>query len=114
MGQHLHLPASLGRKLAAYRGIGSDQVLLHRLIQRCPTFGMTHPHHPIGQALPILFCANESSLLFQVGIELLEVLLGQLAQWNLAQLRDDMLIDGTLISVLRGGAETGLDVSLIA
>ena len=74
---------------------------------------MTHPHHPIGQALPILFCANEPPLLFQVGVELLEVLLGQLAQRNLAQLRDDMLIDGTFISVLRGRAETGLDVSLI-
>ena len=74
---------------------------------------MTHSHHPIGQALPILFCANEPPLIFQVGIELLEVLLGQLAQRNLAQLRDDMLIDGALICVLRSGAEAGLAVSLI-
>ena len=83
---------------------------MHRLIQRCPTFGVTHSHHPIGQALPKLFCADEPSLLFQVSVELLEVLLGQLAQRNLAQLRDDMLIDGALISVLCGGSETGLDV----
>ena len=48
-----------------------------------------------------------------MGVELLEILLGHLAQWDLAQLRDDMLIDSTLISVLRSGAETGLDVSLI-
>ena len=44
---------------------------------------------------------------------MLEVLLGQLAQRDLTQLGDDMLIDGTLIGVLRGGAETGLDVGLI-
>ena len=62
---------------------------------------MTHTHHPIGQALPILFCANEPPLLFQVGVELLEVLLGQLAQRNLAQLRDDMLIDGIVNGAIR-------------
>ena len=112
-GQHLHLPSPLGRQLTAHSRVASDQVLLHRLIQRCPTFGVTHSHHPIGQTFPKLFCAGKPPLLFQVGIELLEVLLGQLAQRNLAQLRDDMLIDGTLISVLRGGTETGLDVGLI-
>ena len=69
---------------------------MHRLIQRCPTFGVTHSHHPIGQTFPKLFCADKPPLLFQMGIELLEVLLGQLAQRNLAQLRDDMLIDGML------------------
>lgn len=62
---------------------------------------MTHTHHPIGQALPILFCANEPPLLFQVGVELLEVLLGQMAQRNLAQLRDDMLIDGIVNGAIR-------------
>ena len=39
--------------------------------------------------------------------------MGQLTQRNFAKLWDDMLIDGTLIRVLRGGAETGLDVGLI-
>ena len=109
----MHLPSPLGRQLAAHSRVASDQVLLHRLVQCRPAFGMAHPHHTVGQALPILFGADEPSLLFQVSVELLEVLLGQLAQRNLAKLRDDMLIDGALISALRGGAETGLDVGLI-
>ena len=70
---------------------------MHRLIQRCPTFGVTHSHHPIGQALPILFGADKPPLFFQIGIELLEILLTQLAQWDTAQLGDDVLVDGSLL-----------------
>ena len=48
-----------------------------------------------------------------MGVELLEILLGQLTQRDLAQLWDDVLVDVGLIGVLRGGAETGLYVGLI-
>ena len=61
-----------------------------------------------------MFRADEPPLLFQVGIELLKVLLSQLAQRDFAQLRDNMLVDGALICVLCGGTEAGLDVGLIS
>ena len=74
---------------------------------------MAHPHHPVGEPLAVEIGADEPALFFQVGVELLEIFLGQLAQRDLAQLRNDVLVDVGLISVLRGGAETGLDVGLI-
>lgn len=112
-GQHLHFPAPLGRQFAAYCRVGPDQVLLHCLVQGRPAFGMAHPYHPVGETLAVEIGADEPALFFQVGVELLEILLGQLAQRDLAQLRDDVLVDGGLIGVLRGGAETGFDVGLI-
>ena len=112
-GQYLHLPAPLGRQLAADCRVGPDQVLLHCLVQGCPALGVAHPHHPVGEPLAVEISADEPALLFQVGVELLEILLGQLAQRDLAQLRNDVLVDVGLIGVLRGGAETGLDVGLI-
>ena len=74
---------------------------------------MAHPHHPVGETLAVEIGADEPALLFQVGVELLEILLRQLAQRDLAQLWNDVLVDVGLIGVLRGGAETGLDVGLI-
>ena len=112
-GQHLHLPAPLWRQFAADCRVGPDQVLLHRLVQGCPAFGVAHPHHPIRQAFPVEIGADQPALFFQVGVELLEILLGQLAQRDLAQLRNDVLVDVGLIGMLRGGAETGFDVGLI-
>ena len=47
-GQYLHLPAPLGRDLTAHRRVGPDQVLLHRLVQSRPAFGVSHPHHAVG------------------------------------------------------------------
>lgn len=112
-GQHLHLLPALRRQFAAYCRVGPDQVFLHHLIQGRPAFGVAHPHHPVGETLAVEIGADEPPLFFQVGIELLEILLGQLAQRDLAQLRNDVLVDVGLIGVLRGGAETGLDVGLI-
>ena len=111
--EHLHLPAPLGRQLAARGRVGPDQVLLHRLVQRRTALGVAHPHHPVGEARAVELRPDQPPLFFQVGVELLKVLLRQLAQRDLPQLRDDMQVDGTLIGALRGGAEAGLDVVLI-
>ena len=70
-GQHLHFPAPLGQQFAAYCWVGSDQVLLHRLVQGYPAFGVAHPHHPVGETLAVEISADEPALLFQVGVELL-------------------------------------------
>ena len=111
--EHLHLPAPPGRQLAARGRVGPDQVLLHRLVQRRTALGVAHPHHPVGEARAVELRPDQPPLFFQVGVELLEVLLCQLAQRDLSQLRDDMQVDGTFIGALRGGAEAGLDVVLI-
>ena len=66
-GQHLHLPTPLGRDLAAHRRVGPDQVLLHRLIQSRPAFGVSHPHHAVGETLSMLFCADQPSPPFSGG-----------------------------------------------
>ena len=112
-GQHLHLPAPLGRDLTAHRRVGPDQVLLHRLVQGRPAFGVSHPHHAVGEPLSMLFCANQPSPFFQVGVELLEVLLGQLPQRDLAQIRADVMVDDVLVVCLGVGTEAGFDVGLV-
>ena len=74
---------------------------------------MAAPDHGVGQALAKLLGADKPPALFQFGIELLEVLLRQLVQWDLPQLRDDMPIDLALVTCLGGGTEFGLGPILI-
>ena len=74
---------------------------------------MEAAHHGVGEALAELLCADEPSSRFHPGIELLEVLLGQLVQGDLPQLRDDVLIDLRLVVGLGGGADLGLHIVLI-
>ena len=111
--QHLHLPAPLGRQLAAHRRVGADQFLLHRLLQCGPAGGVEAAHHGVGEALAELLCADEPPARFHPGIELLEVLLGQLVQGDLPQLRDDMLIDLRLVVGLGSGADLRFHIVLI-
>lgn len=100
-------------QLTAYRRACPDQILPHCLVQRRPAFGVTHTHHPIREALSIEIGTDKPSVLFQVGVELLEILLRQLVQRDPAQLRNDMPVDGAPAAVLSGGAEPGLGVVLI-
>ena len=69
--------------------------------------------HGVGEALAELLRADEPPARFHPGIELLEVLLGQLVQGDLPQFRDDVLIDFRLVVGLGGGADLGLYIGLI-
>ena len=81
--QNLHLPAPLGRQLAAHRRGWCGSVPLRRLFKSRPAGGVEAAHHGVGQALAELLRADEPPARFHPGIELLEVLLGQLVQGDL-------------------------------
>ena len=61
----------------------------------------------VGQSLAELFRSDKPPARFHPGIELLEVLLGQLVQRDLPQFRDDVLIDFSLVVGLGGGGGSG-------
>ena len=71
----------------------APEFLLHRFLQRGPADGVEAARHGVGEHLAELFRADEPPSRFHPGIELLEVLLGQLVQRDLPQLREDVLID---------------------
>ena len=87
--------------------------LLHRFLQRGPADGVEAARHGVGEHLAELFRADGPPSRSHPGIELLEVLLGQLVQRDLPQLREDVLIDLRFVVHLGGGADLGLDVVLI-
>ena len=111
--QHLHLPCLLGRQLTADGRVSADESLLHGLFQRGAAGGMTHTHHPVGQSLAEVFREGLPAILFESCVKLLEIILGQLVQRDVANLRDDVQADATLIAQLGGGADLGLGVGLI-
>ena len=111
--QHLHLPRPLGRQLTADGRVGANEPILHRLLQRGAAGGMAHTHHPVGQSLTEAFREGLPAILFEPCIELLQVVLGQLVQRDVTDLRDDMQTDAALIAQLGGGADLGFGVSFI-
>ena len=48
---------------------------------------MTHTLHSVGSALAVFFDGELSAILVGLRVELLEVFLGQLIHWNIADLR---------------------------
>lgn len=59
---------------------------------------MTHPHHAVGQAFAVTLRARLASALFEPRIKLLQVVLCQPVQRNLAQLRLDVQADAVFIA----------------
>ena len=111
--QHLHLPRLLGRQLTADGRVHTDQPILHRLLQRGAAGGVTHTHHPVGQSFAVLFGEALPTVFLEPTVELLQVILGQLVQWDVADLRDDVQTDAALVSLLGSGADLGLGVILV-
>lgn len=111
--EHLHLPRLLGRQLAADGGIRADEAVVHRPLQRRAGHGVAHAHHPVGQAVAVQLGETHAARLFEPCVKLLQVVLRQLVQRNLSDLRDDVRADAVLIIDLRGGAELWLGVILV-
>ena len=74
---------------------------------------MAHPYHTVRQSLAVALRARLAAALFQPRIKLLEVVLRQPVQRNLAQLRLDVQTDAVFIAGLRRGADVRLAVRFI-
>ena len=106
--QHLHLPRLLGRQLAADGRVHANQSILHRFLQRGATGGVAHTHHSVvhvGEPLPAAF--------LEPTVELLQVVLCQLVQRDVPDLRDDVQADAALVGLLRSWADLRLGVILV-
>ena len=111
--QHLHLPRLLGRQLAADGGVHTDQPILHRLLQCGAAGGVTHTHHSVGQPFAVLVGEPLPTAFLEPTVELLQVVLCQLIQRDVPDLRDDVQADAALVGLLRSWADLGLGVILV-
>ena len=111
--QHLHLACLFGRQLAAFGGIGADKSILYSPLERRAAGRVAHPHHAVGQTLTIILRARLAAAIFQPRVKLLQVVLRQPVQRNLAQLRLDVQADAVFIAGLRRGADIRLAVRFI-
>ena len=111
--QYLHLPRLFRRQLAADGRVHTDQPILHRLLQRGAAGGVTHTHHSVGQPFAVLVGEPLPAAFLEPTVELLQVILCQLIQRDVPNLRDDVQSDTALIGFLRGGANLGLGVILV-
>ena len=93
--QHLHLARFLGRQLAALGGIGADKSILYSPLKRRAAGRMAYPpHYTVGQPLAVTLRARSlRPASFQPRIKLLQIVLRQPVQRNLAQLRLDVQAD---------------------
>ena len=111
--QHLHLPRLLGRQLAADGRVHTDQPILHRLLQCGAAGGVTHTHHSVGQPFAVLVGEPLPAAFLEPTVELLQVVLCQLIQRDVPNLRDDVQSDTAPIGLLRSGADLWLGVILV-
>ena len=111
--QHLHLPRFLGRQLAADGRVHANQSILHRLLQCGAAGGVAHTHHSVGQPFAVLVGEPLPATFLESAIELLQVILRQLIQRDVPNLRDDVQTDAAFVSLLRGGTDLGLGVILV-
>ena len=111
--QHLHLPCLFRRQLAADGWVHTDQPVLYRLLQRRAAGGMAHAHHPVRQPFAVLVGEPLPATFLEPTVELLQVILRQLVQRDVPNLRDDVQTNAALVGLLRGGADLGLGVILV-
>ena len=74
---------------------------------------MASTDHSVRQAFAVVLRMEEPPVLFQSGVELLQVVLCQLIQRDVTQFRDDMQVDPVFISCTGGSPEFRLGVVLI-
>ena len=112
-GENLHL-SGLGRGEAAeVGGIFGDDLLRDCLVQRRVEGGVDAADSLVGKSLAVLFLPEQTAILFEPGVELLDVAGGEFVQRNRAQVRDDVLIDPPFIGHLGVGTKIWLFVGLI-
>ena len=112
-GQHLHLLGLGGREAAAIGRVAEKELFRNRLIQCGMEGGVDAPDSLVGETFTIEVSSEKSAALFEPGVELLNIVGGQLVQLGAAQCGDDVLIDAPLIRHLGVGAKVGLLVTLI-
>ena len=66
---------------------------------------MAHTHHSVGQPFAVLVGETLPAAILEPTVELLQVVLRQLIQRDVPDLRDDVQADAALIGFLRGGAD---------
>ena len=74
---------------------------------------MTHAHHSVGQFFAVLVGEALPAAFLESTVELLQVILCQLIQRDVPNLRDDVQADAALIGLLRSWADLRLGVILI-
>ena len=74
---------------------------------------MTHTHHSVGQPFAVLVGEPLPAAFLEPTVELLQVVLCQLVQRDVADLRNDMQADAALVGLLRSWADLRLGVILI-
>ena len=100
--KHFHLLALDFRQTAAAGGVGDDQPLAHRLIQRLIEHLMDAPDEPVAQAFVLQLDVRvplDPPGGFQLIVEPLDIERGQLVQLDVAQAWDDMLLDVVVVVV---------------
>ena len=112
-GQHLHLPCLFRRQLAADGWVQTNQPILHRLFQCGAAGGVAHTHHSVGQPFAVLVGEALPAAFLESAIELLQVVLRQLIQRDVPNLRNDMQADAALVGLLRSGADLRLGVIFV-
>ena len=68
---------------------------------------MTHTHHPVGQPFAVLVGEPLPATFLEPTVELLQIILCQLVQRDVPDLRDDMQANAALVGLLRGGTNLG-------
>ena len=86
---------------------------ISRLLQYRATGGVAHTHHSVGQPFAVLVGEPLPAAFLEPPIELLQVILRQLVQRDVTDLRDDVQTDAALVGLLCGGPDLGLGVILI-
>ena len=74
---------------------------------------MAHTHHSVGQPFAVLVGEPLPAAFLEPTVELLQVVLCQLVQRDVADLRNDMQADAALVGLLRSWADLRLGVILI-
>ena len=74
---------------------------------------MTHTHHSVGQPFAVLVGEALPATFLEPTVELLQVVLRQLIQRDVPNLRNDMQADAALVGLLRSWADLRLGVILI-
>ena len=74
---------------------------------------MAHAHHSVGQPFAVLVGEPLPATFLESAVELLQVILRQLVQRDVPDLRDDVQADAAFIGLLRSGPDLGLGVILV-
>ena len=78
--QHLHLSGLGGRETAAIRGVAEDELFGDSFVQCCVECGVDAPNSLVGKTLAVELSPEKPTILFEISVELLDIVGGQLAQ----------------------------------